>query len=90
MSIEPGTSDFRHCREGCAACCEVISISSPIPGMPGGKPVGVRCIHLTDSLLCAIFGHPDRPKVCDLFRFDPLVCGTSRKQAFEILQALED
>jgi hypothetical protein len=32
------------CRPGCAACCIAPSISSPIPGMPHGKPAGVRCI----------------------------------------------
>ena len=26
------------CRIGCAACCVVISISSPLPGYPDGKP----------------------------------------------------
>ena len=34
------------CRPGCAACCIAPSISSPIPGMPHGKPAGVRCIQL--------------------------------------------
>ncbi|MCF5019628.1 YkgJ family cysteine cluster protein, partial [Pseudomonas lactis] len=26
------------CREGCGACCIAPSISSPLPGMPQGKP----------------------------------------------------
>ncbi|HNV09555.1 MAG TPA: YkgJ family cysteine cluster protein, partial [Dokdonella sp.] len=26
------------CRSGCGACCIAPSISSPIPGMPNGKP----------------------------------------------------
>ncbi|NYZ53719.1 YkgJ family cysteine cluster protein, partial [Escherichia coli] len=26
------------CRPGCGACCTAPSISSPIPGMPDGKP----------------------------------------------------
>ena len=34
------------CRAGCGACCIAISISSPIPGMPLGKPAGVRCVQL--------------------------------------------
>ena len=29
------------CRPGCGACCTAPSISSPIPGMPEGKPAGV-------------------------------------------------
>ncbi|MGR5456700.1 YkgJ family cysteine cluster protein, partial [Vibrio alfacsensis] len=28
------------CRLGCGACCIAPSISSPIPGMPNGKPSG--------------------------------------------------
>lgn len=89
MSHTTTAPDFRNCRPACAACCEVISISSPIPGMPNGKPAGVRCIHLTDELLCAIFTHPDRPEVCDQFRFDPLVCGSTREEAVQVLSALE-
>ena len=38
------------CRSGCAACCIAPSISSPIPGMPHGKPAGVRCVQLTADL----------------------------------------
>jgi Fe-S-cluster containining protein len=37
------------CREHCGACCIAPSISSPIPGMPRGKPGGVRCIHLSED-----------------------------------------
>ena len=29
---------------GCGACCIAPSISSAIPGMPDGKPAGVRCV----------------------------------------------
>ena len=36
------------CRLGCGACCISPSISSPIPGMPKGKPAGERCIQLND------------------------------------------
>ncbi|NBX68342.1 MAG: YkgJ family cysteine cluster protein, partial [Proteobacteria bacterium] len=34
------------CRIGCGACCIAPSISSPLPGMPHGKPAGVRCVNL--------------------------------------------
>ena len=44
------------CREKCASCCIDISISSPIPGMPNGKPAGVKCIQLDENLKCLIFG----------------------------------
>lgn len=77
------------CREGCAACCIVISISSQIPGMPNGKPAGVRCIHLTDDLKCAIFTSPDRPRVCDGFKAEPLICGDNREFALRTLAELE-
>jgi uncharacterized protein len=77
------------CREKCGACCIVPSISSQIPGMPNGKPAGVRCIHLTDELACAIYNSPYRPKVCDGFKADPLVCGNSREEAIRIFAELE-
>ncbi|HVK38365.1 MAG TPA: YkgJ family cysteine cluster protein, partial [Candidatus Kapabacteria bacterium] len=35
------------CRDGCGACCIAPSITSPIPGMPDGKPAGVRCVQLS-------------------------------------------
>jgi Fe-S-cluster containining protein len=73
------------CRPGCGACCIAASIASPIPGMPQGKPGGVRCIHLTSEYLCAIYEHPDRPPVCANLRFDPEMCGNSRDQALATL-----
>ncbi|MGO2368564.1 MAG: YkgJ family cysteine cluster protein, partial [Serratia sp. (in: enterobacteria)] len=30
------------CRADCGACCIAPSISSPIPGMPNGKPANTR------------------------------------------------
>lgn len=78
------------CRTNCGACCIAPSISSPIPGMPGGKPAGIRCIHLTNEMSCAIYMDPDRPEVCRDFMADPEVCGQSREEALEILTALED
>ena len=77
------------CREKCGACCIVPSISSPIPGMPGGKPAGVRCIHLSNELTCSIYSSPDRPKVCNGFQADPLVCSNSREEAMKIFAELE-
>jgi hypothetical protein len=32
------------CRSGCGACCVAPSINAPLPGMPQGKPAGVRCV----------------------------------------------
>ncbi|MBO0781079.1 MAG: YkgJ family cysteine cluster protein [Ktedonobacteraceae bacterium] len=77
------------CRSGCGACCIVPSISSPIPGMPGGKPAGVRCIHLTADCRCALFGKPERPEVCGVLRPAEEMCGSSRREAFRNLLYLE-
>jgi len=57
-----------NCRDNCGACCIIPSISSPIPGMPNGKPAGTRCIHLTDEYRCSIFTSPERPRVCGGFK----------------------
>ncbi len=77
------------CRSGCGACCIALSISSPIPGMPHGKPAGVRCIQLTASNACAIFGDPARPRVCASLRPQPAMCGESTAQALANIAALE-
>lgn len=77
------------CRPGCGACCIAPTISSAIPGMPKGKPAGVRCVQLDDRNLCRLFGDPRRPTVCLGFKFDPDVCGDHRDQALERIAALE-
>lgn len=77
------------CRENCGACCVAPSISSPIPGMPQGKPGGVPCIHLSEDFSCLIYNQPGRPKVCNDFKADPLVCGTSREEALMLLGKLD-
>lgn len=76
------------CRSGCGACCIAPSISSPIPGMPNGKPAGVPCIHLTDTYKCGIFEHPDRPVVCATFKAEAAFCGNNRDEALQILKSL--
>ncbi|MBL0162399.1 MAG: YkgJ family cysteine cluster protein [Xanthomonadales bacterium] len=77
------------CRSGCGACCIAPSISSPIPGMPGGKPAGVRCIQLTEHNTCAIFGLPERPLVCRQLRPEAGMCGRDTNEAMRLLDALE-
>lgn len=77
------------CRAGCGACCIAPSISSPIPGMPRGKPAGVRCVQLTDDNACAIFGRPERPAVCSSLRPEAAMCGTDRTHAMDWLSQLE-
>lgn len=73
------------CRPGCGACCIAPSISSPIPGMPHGKPAGERCAQLSADMVCLIFGQPERPLVCSQFGADPEVCGSSSQEAIQIL-----
>lgn len=77
------------CRPGCAACCIAPSISSAIPGMPGGKPAGVRCVQLTPDNLCRLFGRPERPAVCVSLRPAPDMCGAGAAEALANLQRLE-
>lgn len=77
------------CRVGCGACCIAPSISTPIPGMPEGKPAGVRCVQLDERNLCRLFGRAERPAVCAQFAADPAVCGASDQQALHLLDELE-
>jgi Fe-S-cluster containining protein len=77
------------CRIGCGACCIAPSISSPIPGMPRGKPAGVRCVQLTEDNRCKLFGSPARPRVCNELRPSEEMCGRSREDALLYLNSLE-
>jgi len=77
------------CRSHCGACCIAPSISSPIPGMPHGKPAGVPCVQLLPDLGCALFGQPERPAVCASLRPTAEMCGSSREQALAHLAGLE-
>jgi Fe-S-cluster containining protein len=77
------------CRVGCGACCIAPSISSPLPGMPAGKPAGVRCIHLTDDNRCKLFGKAERPEVCKRLQPSPEMCGHCRQDALTYLIWLE-
>jgi len=77
------------CRPNCAACCIAPSINTPLPGMPEGKPAGVRCMQLTDDNLCAIFGLPERPAFCSTLQPSAEMCGETREEAMFWLQRLE-
>jgi hypothetical protein len=57
--------------------------------MPNGKPAGVRCIQLTADNRCAIFGRPERPKVCASLRPEPEMCGADSAHAMRHLSQLE-
>jgi len=75
------------CRIGCGACCIALSISSPIPEMPDGKPAGVRCVQLTDDNHCRIYAA--RPNVCRRLRPSREMCGETTDDALRHLSALE-
>ncbi|MGO5558247.1 YkgJ family cysteine cluster protein [Klebsiella michiganensis] len=77
------------CRSDCGACCIAPSISSPIPGMPQGKPANVRCVQLSEDNLCNIFGSIHRPKVCGSLRPSLDMCHTNREEAMAYLIHLE-
>ena len=78
-----------NCRPGCGACCIAPSISSAIPGMPQGKPAGVRCVQLDDANRCRIFGRPERPAVCGGLKPSAEMCGASQGDAMQYLARLE-
>ncbi len=78
------------CRVGCAACCIAISISSAIPGMPNGKPAGIRCVQLTEDNRCRLFGKKERPKICVSFTPSIEICGSSAEEAYINLERLEN
>jgi Fe-S-cluster containining protein len=77
------------CRTGCGACCIAPSITSPIPGMPQGKPAGVRCVQLDAANRCRIFGKPERPAFCGGLQPNEEMCGASREHAVRWLTDLE-
>ncbi|MCG9729116.1 MULTISPECIES: YkgJ family cysteine cluster protein [unclassified Shewanella] len=78
-----------NCRLGCGACCIAPSITTSIPGMPDGKPAGVRCIQLDDNNLCKLFGQAERPAVCGLFAATEDVCGKTDTEALWLISSLE-
>ncbi len=77
------------CRLNCGACCIAPSITTPIPGMPHGKPAGVRCVQLLPDLRCALFGRPERPAFCASLRPTQEMCGANREEALAYLAGLE-
>jgi Fe-S-cluster containining protein len=77
------------CRPNCGACCIAPSISSPIPGMPNGKPAGIACVQLDGQFRCKIFGQPNRPACCSGLQASIDMCGNNRDEALTMLQQLE-
>ncbi|MFO1380440.1 MAG: YkgJ family cysteine cluster protein [Chitinivorax sp.] len=85
----PNCSDPPQCRSGCGACCIAPSITSPLPGMPHGKPAGVACVNLDADLRCKVFGRPERPDFCGGLQPSREMCGDDRSQALLWLTQLE-
>ena len=77
------------CRDHCGACCIAPSITSPIPGMPHGKPAGIPCVQLDDDLRCRLFGKPERPAFCASLKPLLSMCGATRDEALSVLTQLE-
>ena len=77
------------CIAGCGACCIAPEISSPIPGMPEGKPAGVRCVQLNAENACELFGLPSRPAVCLAFTPQLDMCSNGPVAALRWLTDLE-
>lgn len=77
------------CRIGCGACCIEASIAESIPGMPNGKPGGVRCVNLDENNCCTIWGKPDYPAVCRNFTPTPEFCGNSNDEAMRLIAGFE-
>ena len=77
------------CRASCGACCIAPSIASPLPGMPNGKPAGVRCAQLMDDMRCAVFGKPERPAFCGGLQPSDEMCGADREAALLWLTQLD-
>ena len=83
-------SDTASCRPGCGACCIAPSITSPIPGMPHGKPAGIPCVQLDADMRCRIFGRPERPAFCGGLQPSHEMCGASNVHAMRWLTRLEE
>lgn len=77
------------CRSGCGACCIAPSITSPIPGMPHGKPAGIPCVQLLPDMRCAILGRPERPAFCAGLQPSESMCRSTQDEAIEYLSGLE-
>jgi len=57
--------------------------------MPNGKPAGVACVNLDESLNCTIWNHADYPSLCRAFQADEEHCGANRHQALITLTRME-
>jgi len=88
-SVAAAASPALSCRPRCGACCIAPSITSPIPGMPHGKPAGVPCIQLDEDFRCRLFGRPERPAFCGGLQPSREMCGDDAVHAMRWLGHLE-
>jgi hypothetical protein len=57
--------------------------------MPRGKPAGVRCVQLTSDNRCALYGRPERPRVCNRLIPEEAICGDSADEALALQYELD-
>ena len=57
--------------------------------MPHGKPAGVPCVQLDETMRCRLFGKPERPGFCATLRPSADMCGSERTDALALLAAME-
>jgi hypothetical protein len=60
-----------------------------MPGLPQGKPANMPCPHLSEALMCRLFGLPERPAVCASLPPSLEMCGEDRVHALTFLRHLE-
>jgi len=77
------------CRKNCGACCIAPSITTPLPGMPQGKPAGADYAQLLPDYRCAVFNSMERPFYCSGLKPSSEMCGSSRENALLWLAKLE-
>jgi hypothetical protein len=73
----------------CGACCIAPSIMTPMPGMPHGKPAGMRCANLSPRNACTLYGQAGRPAFCLGWQPAPEYGGQSLAEALINITALE-
>ena len=57
--------------------------------MPHGKPAGVPCVQLDETMRCRLFGKAERPAFCATLRPSADMCGSERTDALALLAAME-
>lgn len=89
LLVSPPESLLMDCRPHCGACCTAPSISTPMPGLPHGKPANTPCIHLDEAMRCGLFHSPLRPEVCAGLKPRADMCFSHRDEAMIYLLKLE-